>query len=162
MEKQNTVRNQVGRLQDHLLHVSSQASVNSDSDDSGFVPSEEDKPGSAGSVVSLYPENHRRFSTTCAPSSHHYKEISIPEVVVTSHDDEESPSTASKPSISEKRGRLRRSLSSPDGMLIPLLSPAEEQTHFRNDDFIVTLEDVEKFKSQRRRSGSAGSNVDER
>ena len=151
-----------------LLLVSSGGSVYSDSDDSGFSPSEEmDKLGPEqrkemmGSL--LYQESHRRFSTTCAPSSEGYKEVSIPSVVVTSHDDEESSCASSKASLTEKRGKLRRSLSSPDSLLPSHSAPTEEPNHFRNNDFIVTLEDVEKFKLMREKSlGSGGSNIDER
>ena len=136
--------------------------MNSDSDDSGFSPSEElDKlgPEQRKEMVGnlLYPESHRRFSTTCAP-------ICIPSVVVTSHDDEESPGTSSRPSLSDKRTKLRRSLSSPDSILVSHpTSPTEEPNNFRNNDYIVTLEDVEKFKLMRNKSvGSGGSNIDER
>ena len=162
MEKQSANR------ENHLLHVSSGGSVNSDSDDSGFSPSEElDKlgPEQRKEMVGtmLYPESHRRFSTTCAPSSEGYKEISIPSVVVTSHDDEESPGTSSRPSLTDKRNKLRRSLSSPDSLLVSQSSLSEDQSHVRNTDYIVTLEDVEKFKLMRNKSvGSGGSNIDER
>ena len=165
MEKQSA---SAGR-ENHLLHVSSGGSVNSDSDDSGFSPSEDlDKLGPeqrkemVGSLV--YPETHRRFSTTCAPSSEGFREICIPSVVVTSHDDEEPPATSTRPSLTEKRTRLRRSLSSPDSILVShSTSPTEEPNNFRNNDYIVTLEDVEKFKLMRNKSvGSGGSNIDER
>ena len=143
-------------------------SVHSDSDDSGFSPSEEmDKlgPEQRKAMVGnlLYPESHRRFSTTCAPSSEGFKEISIPSVVVTSHDEEESDCASSNTSLTDKRNRLRRSLSSPDSLL-PSHSVTEEPSHFRNNDFVVTLEDVEKFKLMRKKSGSisGGSNIDER
>ena len=135
--------------------------MNSDSDDSGFSPSEElDKlgPEQRKEMVGnlLYPESHRRFSTTCAP-------ICIPSVVVTSHDDEESPGTSSRPSLTDKRTKLRRSLSFPDSLRLSQSSLSEEQSHFRNTDYIVTLEDVEKFKLMRNKSvGSGGSNFDER
>ena len=140
--------------------------MNSDSDDSGFSPSEElDKlgPEQRKEMVGtmLYPESHRRFSTTCAPSSEGYKEISIPSVVVTSHDDEESPGTSSRPSLTDKRNKLRRSLSSPDSLLVSQSSLSEEQSHVRNTDYIVTLEDVEKFKLMRNKSVGSG-NTDER
>ena len=138
--------------------------MNSDSDDSGFSPSEEmDKLGPEQRKEILYPENHRRFSTTCAPSSEGFKEISIPSVVVTSHDEEESDCASSNTSLTDKRNRLRRSLSSPDSLL-PSHSVTEEPSHFRNNDFVVTLEDVEKFKLMRKKSGSisGGSNIDER
>ena len=58
-----------------------------------------------------------------------------------------------------------RSLSSPDGMMTNIASSSNEveQNDFRNDDFVVTLEDVEKFKVMRKKSGgSSGSNFDER
>ena len=135
--------------------------MNSDSDDSGFSPSEDlDKlgPEQRKEMVGnlLYPESHRRFSTTCAP-------VCIPSVVVTSHDDEESPGTSSRPSLTDKRNKPRRSLSSPDSLLLSQSSLSEEQSHFRNTDYIVTLEDVEKFKLMRNKSvGSGGSNIDER
>ena len=114
-------------------------------------------------VGNLYPESHRRFSTTCAPSSEGYKEICIPSVVVTSHDDEESPGSSSRLSLTDKRTKLKRSLSSPDSILLSQSTLSEEQSHFRNTDYIVTLEDVEKFKLMRNKSvGSGGSNTDER
>ena len=162
MEKLPVQRNPSAPLQ--LLHVSSGGSVNSDSDDSGFSPSEEmDKLGPEQRKEILYPENHRRFSTTCAPSSEGFKEISIPSVVVTSHDEEESDCASTNTSLTDKRNRLRRSLSSPDSLL-PSHSVTEEPSHFRNNDFVVTLEDVEKFKLMRKKSGSisGGSNIDER
>ena len=122
-----------------------------------------DKLGPEQRKEILYPENHRRFSTTCAPSSEGFKEISIPSVVVTSHDEEESDCASSNTSLTDKRNRLRRSLSSPDSLL-PSHSVTEEPSHFRNNDFVVTLEDVEKFKLMRKKSGSisGGSNIDER
>ena len=84
-------------------------------------------------------------------------------MVVTSHDDEESPGTSSRPSLTDKRTKLKRSLSSPDSILLSHSSLSEEQSHFRNTDYIVTLEDVEKFKLMRNKSvGSGGSNIDER
>ena len=149
------------------LHVSSGGSVNSDSDDSGFSPSEElDKlgPEQRKEMVGtlLYPDTHRRFSTTCAPSSEVYKEICIPSVVVTSHDDEEAPGSSSRPSLTEKRTKLRRSLSSPDSLLLSHSPVREDQNHFRNNDYVVTLEDVEKFKMRNKSAGSGGSNIDER
>ena len=153
MEKLKAERN--------LLTVSSRASVTSDSDDSGFAPSEEMVfPGTEDSR-GKFKESHRRFSTICT-TAEHFKELSIPEVVVTNHDDEEPPSSCSKQSLSEKRIKLRRSLSSPGG-LVPNLFSSVEQNDFRNHDYIVTLEDVEKFKVMRKKSGGSGSsNFDER
>ena len=167
MERQSSERTK-SPVRDNLLPLSSRASINSDSDDSGFAPSEElvftcaedDKAG----LSVKFPERNRRFSSVCSVSDH-YREISIPEVVVTSHDDEDSTSTEAKPSHSDNRRTLMRSLSSPDGMMTNIASSSNEveRNDFRNDDFVVTLEDVEKFKVMRKKSGgSGGSNFDER
>ena len=159
MEKKTSQSSKSSAL-DHLLPVSSRASINSDSDDSGFAPSEElafscTEEERAG----RFTERSRRFSSICSPTDH-FREISIPEVVVTSHDDEESTSDC-KTNLSERRRRLVRSLSSPDGMVGPTFTRENfEQNNFRNDDFSVTLEDVEKFKVMRKKSG--GSNFDDR
>ena len=143
----------------HLLPVSSRASINSDSDDSGFSPSEElSFPCTEEEKAGRFTERGRRFSSICSVRDH-FRDISIPEVVVTSHDDEEVSSDC-RVNLSERRRTLVRSLSSP-GMVSPTLTSENiEQNNFRNNHFSVTLEDVEKFKVMRKISG--GSNFDDR
>ena len=142
----------------HLLPVSSRASINSDSDDSGFSPSEELAfPCTEEEKAGRFTERGRRFSSICSVRDH-FRDISIPEVVVTSHDDEEVLDC--RVNLSERRRTLVRSLSSP-GMVSPTLTSSNiEQNNFRNHHFSVTLEDVEKFKVMRKISG--GSNFDDR
>ena len=59
----------------------------------------------------------------------------------------------------DKRKRLRRSLSSPDGSIMSRMIVQHPRIE---DDFSVTLEDVEKFKVLRKRSGGSISSNEDR
>jgi hypothetical protein len=106
-------------------------------------------------------ESYRRFSTACAPIRTHSEFVPIPEVVITSHDDEDDDETPSP--LNPRHRMLRRSMSSPDGVLshlsqetcLKLASLAMDQRE--NADY-VTLEDVERFKMRRRKSGASSNN----
>ena len=160
----------------NFLCVSSRSSFNSDSDDSGYLPSPdnleekaivcEESPDSSYSNVSnafhskRSLTDFRRFSTICSPGLEYNDIVSIPEVVVTSHDDDAaSMSSMQHNVVGDRRRRLRRSLSSPESLMLSNMSLQQQQ---KNDDFSVTLEDVEKFKFLRKRSGCGSVNSDER
>ena len=106
----------------------------------------------------------RRFSTICSPGLDYSDVVSIPEVVVTSHDQDEdfqelSSISASSRSLGDRRRRLQRSLSSPEAVTSSSSSLPQHQ-HFivnKNDDFTVTLEDVQKFKFLRKTSGCSST-----
>ena len=101
-------------------------------------------------------ESYRRFSTACAPFRTLSENIPIPEVVITSHDDDDiDDETGSQ--VSPKRRMLRRSMSSPDGVLSQLsqetcLKLANLAMDLQEGADYVTLEDVEKFKLRKRKS----------
>ena len=159
----------------NFLCVSSRSSFNSDSDDSGYLPSPdnleektiigEESPDSSYCNVSKAFHSKRsltdfrRFSTICSPGLEYNDIVSIPEVVVTSHDDDAASISSMQHNVTgDRRRRLRRSLSSPETLMISNMSLQQP----KNDDFSVTLEDVEKFKFLRKRSGCGSINSDER
>jgi len=109
-------------------------------------------------------ESYRRFSTACAPIRTNSDYVPIPEVIITSIDDEdEDDNEPPSPLQPKPRHKLRRSMSSPDGVLshlsqetcLKLASLAMDQRE--NTDY-VTLEDVERFKMRRRKSGASSNN----
>lgn len=109
-------------------------------------------------------ESYRRFSTACAPIRTNSEYVPIPEVIITSiDDDDEDDNEPPSPLNPRPRHKLRRSMSSPDGVLshlsqetcLKLASLAMDQRE--NLDY-VTLEDVEKFKMRRRKSGASSNN----
>ena len=179
MEGEETKLDREKKTGQNFLCVSSRSSFNSDSDDSGYLPSpdnleektivvnEEALDSSYSNVSQAFHSKRsltdfRRFSTICSPGLEYSDIVSIPEVVVTSHDDDStsmSSLSSSQHNVSDRRRRLRRSLSSPENLMISNMSLQQQ----KNDDFSVTLEDVEKFKVLRKRSGCGSSiNSDER
>lgn len=141
-----------------------------DSDDSGFIQSQDSFEEKEASEENLdHPPQQkrlltdfRRFSTIGTPALEYGDIVNIPEVVVTSHDshDEDSPQP---PSHEDKKRRLRRSVSSPDGMLGAKMTivPTPRETE-KQDDFSVTLEDVQKYKFLRKTSRDSFSSNDDR
>eukprot|EP00092_Neocalanus_flemingeri_P002413 GFUD01002580.1.p1 GENE.GFUD01002580.1~~GFUD01002580.1.p1 ORF type:complete len:591 (+),score=137.53 GFUD01002580.1:172-1944(+) len=106
-------------------------------------------------------ENYRRFSTACAPIRTLSEYVNIPEVVITSHDDDIEDENPSQ--LNPKHRMLRRSMSSPDGVLSHLsqetcLKLASLAMNLQEEADYVTLEDVEKFKLRRKKSGASSIN----
>ena len=109
-------------------------------------------------------ETYRRFSTACAPIRTSSDYVPIPEVIITSIDDDVEEENETPSALQPRpRHRLRRSMSSPDGVLSHLsqetcMKLANLAMDHQEDTAYVTLEDVEKFKNRRRRSGASSSN----
>ena len=102
---------------------------------------------------------------------HHCSEygdiVNIPEVVVTSHDATDDDNQPPQHGLIDKRRRLRRSLSSPDGVFLSsekmkMLQDSSDIVSEKQDDFSVTLEDVQKYKFLRKTSRDSYSSNDDR
>ena len=69
-------------------------------------------------------ENFRRFSTACAPIRAISEYVPIPEVIITSIEDEEEGDAEPLTPVPPRLRMLRRSMSSPDGVLSQLSQEA--------------------------------------
>merc|ERR1719431_121573 len=146
----------------HVRVFGGEDKISTRGDDEEYFPLQDDQ--SYKDLNTIRGETYRRFSTACAPIRTISDYVPIPEVIITSIDDDGEEENETPSALQPRpRHRLRRSMSSPDGVLSHLsqetcMKLANLAIDHEEDTTYVTLEDVEKFKNRRRRSGASSSN----